>query len=216
MVQYSYYTAKPEKMKDFFIKISKKGDIFMSKLQFNAPVILGVFFISLVSLALGVFTGGASTSALFSVYRSSLASPLTYIRFVGHIFGHANAAHFFNNMLLLLVVGPPLEKIYGSQTIAIGILITAVVTGIIQFVFFPGSALLGASGIVFMLIMLSSLTGAKNGQIPVTLILVALMYLGQEVYSIVFIKDNVANLTHIIGGVCGIVMGFVLTGKNPV
>ena len=185
----------------------------MKKLQLNAPVILGFFFISLLSLVLGFLTSGASTTAAFSVYRASLLDPLTYVRFFGHIFGHANLTHFSSNMLLLLVVGPPLEKLYGSKTIALGIMAAALITGILQFVFFPHTLLLGASGIVFMLIMLSSFSGAKTGQIPVTLILVALMYLGQEVYSIFFIRDNVANLIHIVGGICGIGMGLQLRGK---
>ena len=162
----------------------------MKKLQFNAPVILGFFFVSLLSLVLGFLTSGASTTAAFSVYRASLLDPLTYVRFFGHIFGHASLTHFSSNMLLLLVVGPPLEKLYGSKTIALGIMAAALITGILQFVFFPHTILLGASGIVFMLIMLSSFSGAKTGQIPVTLILVALMYLGQEVYSIFFILDS--------------------------
>ena len=185
----------------------------MKKLQLNAPVILGFFFISLLSLVLGFLTSGASTTAAFSVYRASLLDPLTYVRFFGHIFGHANLTHFSSNMLLLLVVGPPLEKLYGSKTIALGIMAAALITGIMQFDFFPHTILLGASGIVFMLIMLSSFSGAKTGQIPVTLILVALMYLGQEVYSIFFIRDNVANLIHIVGGICGIGMGLQLRGK---
>ena len=185
----------------------------MKKLQFNAPVILGFCFVSLLSLVLGFLTSGASTTAAFSVYRASLLDPLTYVRFFGHIFGHASLTHFSSNMLLLLVVGPPLEKLYGSRTIAVGIAATALVTGLLQFVFFPHTLLLGASGVVFMLIMLSSFSGAKTGQIPVTLILVALMYLGQEVYSIFFIRDNVANLIHIVGGICGIGMGLQLRGK---
>lgn len=73
---------------------------------------------------------------------------------------------------------------------------------------------MGASGVVFFLIMLSSLSGAKSGSIPITLILVALMYMGREVYSIFFIRDNVANLMHIVGGACGIVMGFWLSGRR--
>ena len=186
----------------------------MKKLQFNAPVILGFFFVSLLSLVLGFLTSGASTTAAFSVYRASLLDPLTYVRFFGHIFGHASLTHFSSNMLLLLVVGPPLEKLYGSKTIALGIMAAALITGILHFVFFPHTILLGSSsGIVFMLIMLSSFSGAKTGQIPVTLILVALMYLGQEVYSIFFIRDNVANLIHIVGGICGIGMGLQLRGK---
>lgn len=186
----------------------------MKKIQFNSPVILTFSLISLASLILGALSGGWSTATMFSVYRASLLDPLTYVRFFGHVFGHANVEHFFNNMLLLLVVGPPLEKSYGSKTIAGGILLTALVSGLLQFAFFPHSALLGASGVVFMLIMLSSLSGAKSGSIPVTLILVATMYLGREVYSIFFIRDNVANLMHIVGGVCGIGMGFWLSGEK--
>ena len=182
----------------------------MKKLQFNSPVVLTFFFISLAALILGTITNGTTTTALFSVYRASLTDPFTYVRFFGHIFGHANMTHFFNNMLLLLVVGPPLEELCGSKTLISGILATAVISGLLQFILFPGTMLLGASGIVFMLIMLSSLSGAKTGKIPITLILVAVMYLGQELYSIFFIQDNVANLMHIVGGVCGIGLGFVL------
>lgn len=189
----------------------------MKKLQYNSPVILSFFLISLVSLLLGYITGNLSTKLLFSVYHSSLADPFTYFRFVGHILGHANFEHFINNMLLILVIGPALEEKYGSLNLLIGILFTALVSGILQFIFFPNTALLGASGIVFMFIMLSSLAGMKDGQIPLTLILVAALYLGQEIYSMVFIRDNVANLMHIIGGLCGTVFGFLLAkySKKP-
>ena len=87
------------------------------------------------------------------------------------------------------------------------IALTAVISGILQCVFFSGTALLGASGIVFMLIMLSSLSGMEAGRIPLTLILVAVLYLGQEVYAALFVNDNVANFMHLVGGACGTVFG---------
>ena len=186
----------------------------MKKLQYNSPVILSFFFVSLLALILGRLTGGWTTAAFFSVYRASLASPFTYIRFFGHVLGHAGLNHFFGNMLLLLVVGPPLEEKYGSLTLLWGILLTALVSGVLQCVFFPGSALLGASGIVFMLIMLSSLAGMKSGRIPVTLLLVAVLYLGQEVYSIFFVQDNVANFMHLVGGACGTAFGFAAVRRR--
>lgn len=186
----------------------------MKKLQYNSPVILSFFFLSLASLALGYMTGGVTTAALFSVYRSPLTSPLTYVRFFGHVLGHAGAEHFLGNMLLLLVVGPPIEEKYGSRMLLEAITLTALVSGLLQFVLFPGSALLGASGIVFMLIMLSSLAGMKEGKIPLTLILVGVLYLGQEVHSMLFVRDSVANLMHIVGGVCGTVFGFAAGKKR--
>lgn len=180
------------------------------RLQYNAPVTLTFFFLSLVSLALGHLTNGWATMHLFSVYRFSMADPLFYVRLFGHVLGHANRDHFINNMLLFLVVALPLEERYGSRTLLSGILITALVSGVLQCVLFPSSALLGASGIVFMLIMLSSLAGSKNGGIPITLILVGVLYLSQQVYSILFIKDNVANFMHIVGGVYGTAFGFAV------
>lgn len=185
----------------------------MKKLQYNSPVILSFFFLSLLSLLLGYVTGGWTTNALFSVYRASLVSPLTYVRFFGHVLGHADLNHFMGNMLLFLVVGPPMEEKYGSGALLTGIGFTALVSGVLQFLLFPHTALLGASGIVFMLIMLASLSGMKDGKIPLTLLLVGVLYLGQEVYSMVFVTDNVANLMHIVGGLCGTAFGF-LAGKK--
>lgn len=179
----------------------------MKKLQYNSPVILSFFFLSLFSLLLGTVSEGRTTVWLFSVYRASLADPLTYLRFLGHVLGHADVSHFLGNMLLLLVVGPPLEEKYGSRALLAGMVLTALASGILQFVCFPNSALLGASGIVFMLIMLASLSGMKDGKIPLTLLLVGVLYLGQEVYSMVFIRDQVANLMHIVGGICGTAFG---------
>lgn len=183
------------------------------RLSFNSPVILGFALICFAVLMIDKVTGGVSTDELFSVYRSSLVNPLTYIRFFGHVLGHAGWDHFIGNIMLLLVVGPLLEEKYGSSNILFLILSTALVTGIVHFIFFPGTQLLGASGVVFALILLSSFTSFKEGKIPVTFILVAVIYIGQQVYDGFFVNDNVSNLTHILGGIVGSGLGFVMN-KN--
>ncbi len=173
------------------------------KVSFNAPVILGFTGICFVSLLLGMITKGRSTNLLFSVYRSSMLNLFTYIRFIGHIFGHAGWSHFIGNIMLILVVGPLLEEKYGSSNILFVILSTALITGIVNFMFFPHSQLLGASGVVFAFILLSSFTSIREGSIPLTFILVAAIYIGEQVYNGLFIRDNVSNLTHILGGMTG-------------
>ena len=179
-------------------------------IRFNSPAVLTFALLSLLTLLLDSLTGGRTTMQFFSVYRSSLADPLTYIRFFGHVLGHSGYAHYMGNMLLLLLVGPALEEKYGSRTIILTIVITALVTGLVQFIFFPGSALLGASGVVFMMIVLSSFTEMKRGGIPLTLILVVVFYLGGEISDGLLKSDNVSQMTRIVGGVCGIVFGFTL------
>ena len=183
------------------------------RISFNSPVILGFTIICFAVLMLGYATSGRSTVYAFSVYRSSFLNPFTYIRLVGHVFGHANWEHFIGNIMLILVVGPLLEEKYGSSNMIFIILATALVTGVVNVIFFPGIRLLGASGVVFALIMLSSLTSIKEGEIPLTFILVAFIYIGEQVYQGMFVHSNVSNLTHILGGFTGASLGFVMN-KN--
>jgi GlpG protein len=94
------------------------------------------------------------------------------------------------------------------------ILITAVITGIINYIFFPHVALYGASGVVFAFIILASFTGFRNGEIPVTFILVAIIYIGQQVYEGVTVTDDISNMAHIIGGLVGSFVGYNLNKKR--
>ena len=100
------------------------------ELQYNSPVILTFFLLSLLVLFLDQWTDGWTPMHLFCVYRSSLKDPLFYIRLFGHVLGHASWDHFLNNMLLLLVVGPPMEEKYGSKPLLCGMVFTALVTGV--------------------------------------------------------------------------------------
>ena len=180
----------------------------MKKIQYNSPVILTYVFLCCGVLLLDTLTHGKTTSLCFCVYRSSFSDPLTYVRMFGHVLGHSGWQHFFNNVLYLLIVGPAVEEKYGSRNLLIAMMVTAFVSGAAHLVLAPNSALLGASGIVFMLIFLASLSGMKKGCIPLTLILVTIFYLGQELYDAIFLNDGISHLTHIIGGLCGTVLGF--------
>ena len=121
------------------------------KITFNAPVTLGFVFICFVVTLLGVLTGGGSTRLLFMTYHSSLTNPLTYLRFFTHVFGHAGWSHFIGNASYLLLLGPMLEEKYGSKEMLEVIGVTALATGIVNYIFFWNVALCGASGVVLHL-----------------------------------------------------------------
>jgi rhomboid protease GluP len=186
----------------------------LRRIQYNSPVVLTFALVSLVVLGIGELTDGASTTALFCVYRSPLTDPLTYPRLFLHVLGHANYEHYMGNMLLMLVVGPPLEEKYGSRSLLLAIVITAFASGLVQWICFPGQGLLGASGIVFMMIVMASLSGMRGGAIPLTLIFVVIFYLGGEIVDGILKADNISQLTHIVGGVCGAVIGYVLARRR--
>lgn len=189
---------------------------FLKKLQYNSPVVLSFALISFLALILGYITRDFTTKLLFCVYRSSFANPLTYIRMFGHVLGHANLEHYVNNMMIFLLIGPMLEEKYGSKALLEMILLTAFITGLINILLFPNSALLGASGIVFMMIVLSSITSVQEGKIPITLVLVVILYLGNQVTAGIFSKDNISQLTHIVGGICGGFYGMLMKKQDSI
>lgn len=179
----------------------------LSRFQYNAPVTLTYAFISLGVLVLGIATKGMTTELLFSNYRTSFLDPLQYVRLFTHVIGHANWEHYSGNFLIILLLGPMLEEKYGSKNVLQMILITAFITGILNTLLFD-TALLGASGIVFMMILLSSFANAEDGRIPLTLIIVAIIFIGKEVVNGIFMQDNISQITHIIGGMCGGIFGY--------
>ena len=194
---------------------------FFKKIHYNSPVILTFTLLAFVAWLLSVLAADAelgevnswTNTHFFSVYRSSLANPLFYVRLFGHALGHANIGHFFNNFLLILLAGPMLEEKYGSRNMLFMILFTSAVTGAVFVIFFPKTMLLGASGIVFMLILLSSYVNLQRGRIPLTLILCIVVFLGREIVNGVFEENNIANTAHIAGGACGAVFGYFVNRK---
>lgn len=184
------------------------------RVTFNAPVVLSIVGISFVATLLGYITRGASGQLLFMTYHSPLLSPMTWIRAFTHIFGHADWEHLVGNMSYLLLLGPLLEEKYTSRKLAAVVVLTAFVTSLVNYIVFPEVALCGASGVVFAFILLSSFTSFKEGEIPLTFILVAVFFLGQQIFEGLTIRDNISNVSHILGGIVGAFVGYILNVKT--
>jgi GlpG protein len=75
-------------------------------------------------------------------------------------------------------------------------------------------ALCGASGVCFAFILLSSITSLREGEIPLTFILVAVLFLGGQVLDGLFARDNISQFGHIVGGIVGAGLGFALSGRR--
>lgn len=174
-------------------------------IYFNAPITLTFVGICILALVLDSITGGRSTSLVFSTYKSSFLDPMYYVRLIGHVFGHADWNHLMNNMVYILLLGPMLEEKYHDKLIYV-ILVTAIVTGIANTILQPHIMLLGASGIVFAFILLASITGDNYG-IPVTLIFAVIFWIGGEIFTGLFVTDTISQLAHILGGICGAIIG---------
>ena len=182
------------------------------KITLNAPFTLGFALLcGIATLLCAVWK--ESAALLFSTHAASLADPLMYLRLFTHVLGHSGLPHLIGNMTLILLLGPALEEKYGAPRLLLVVLATALVTGILHNLLFPSTMLLGASGVVFAMILLTSFTGFREGEIPLTFILVALLYLGQQVWEGITVRDNISNLSHIVGGLVGGCAGWLLNRK---
>ncbi len=178
-------------------------------IRYNAPITLtftlaaGIVLVLSQTIAPGIIQSLFSTPAPF---RTNVF--VDYVKLFTHVLGHENIQHYIGNFTMILLLGPILENVYGSGFILLSILITAVATGLSNALLFPNVVLLGASGIVFMMIMLSSITNFQKGEVPLTFILVMIIYLGGQVWDALTKQDNISQFSHIIGGLVGSVLGF--------
>ncbi len=177
------------------------------KIVINAPVIIGFSALCLAVMIARVLLGDG-VLALFTTHRISLSSPGSFLRAFSYVLGHVSWSHFVGNMSYILLLGPMLEEKYGSRRMILVILMTAFITALINSLLFPGSGLIGASGVVFAFILMTSFTGFREGEIPMSFLLVAAVYLGQQVMDGLFVRDNISQMGHILGGAVGGIIGF--------
>lgn len=186
----------------------------MTKFDYNSPVILTYFFICLIILLIDKLCKGKFSATFFTTYKNdSLLNPLTYFKLMSHSLGHTDWDHLYSNFIKILLIGPLIEEKYGSINLLIAMIITSLIIGIINKLFGKGG-ILGASGVAYMLILLSSFVNMENGKIPITLTLIILFFVVDEVIKLFRRKkDGVSHLGHITGAICGVVFG-ILTLKG--
>jgi len=186
------------------------------KFRYNAPMTLSFTLLSFVVLLLDSLAGASLTANLFSIPGRgffSFSNPFHYVRLFTHVVGHADWNHFMSNFAIILLVGPMLEEKYGSTSLLFMAAVTALVTGLLNVLLFT-TGLLGASGVVFMMILLASFTNFNKGEIPLTFILIMVLYLGKEVWSALANKDNISQFAHVLGGLSGSFFGFIRPRKQ--
>ena len=184
------------------------------RIRYNAPVTLTFALAATLILLLDQFFRLGLIPALFVVPGSNaftLSDPINFIRLFSHVLGHVNWEHLLGNFAIILLIGPILEEKYGAFSMLTMIITTAFVTGVLNVLLFP-TGLLGASGVVFMMILLASFTNIRNGEIPLTFILILILYLAREFLSS-FQENEISEFAHIVGGLCGSMFGFIRTRR---
>lgn len=179
------------------------------RVAYNAPVVLTLAIAAVIVQLLP-----AEAQTWFAAYPNTDPGAHTWVGLFSHVLGHANWDHLLANFMLILLVGPILEERHGSLRLLGMILFTALVTGLANLAF-SHYTLVGASGVAFMMILLSSTANIKAGAIPLTFIAVAILYMGSELTH-VFANDHISHMAHLVGGGVGGLFGFMMARKEPV
>lgn len=174
------------------------------RISYNAPVVLTFAIAAVVAFIIEQTVHPAQ--AWFIAYPQ-LGDARSYVGLFTHILGHASWEHLLGNFMLILLIGPILEERHGSMALLFMILVTALMTGLAALMF--SSAVMGASGIAFMMILLASLANVRGREIPLTFLVVALIYMGGEIVKAVHGHDNVSHMAHLVGGAVGATFGFI-------
>lgn len=173
------------------------------RVSYNAPVVLTFGLLAVVAFVLP----DSLTRPLLAA-KPQLSTGADYVGLVGHILAHANWEHLLGNFTLILLVGPLLEERYGSLRFMLMILATAAASGLVNAALFS-SALIGASDVAFMMILLASITN-RRGEVPLTLLVVAVIFLGGALVQ-AFHEDQISQLAHVVGGLLGTAFGFLVS-----
>lgn len=182
------------------------------KITYNAPLTLTFSLLATGLFIINQLLDGSLDGILVLNGNFNSSSFAAYVSLIGHAFGHASWEHLLGNLSLLLLLGPILEEKYGAGKLGIMALLTALITSFLHILFFD-HYVLGASGIVFMCIMLVSFVNVKEREVPLTFILIFLLYVGKEIYNTTQ-ENQISEFAHILGGICGSVFGFFWSPRD--
>lgn len=179
------------------------------RIKYNAPVSLTLIILCSVVLALDHYVNSFLISNWFTADGNvsfNYSDPLAYLKFITHILGHSDIGHFRGNAIYLILLGPILEEKYNSKILLGLILTTAIVSGLIN-AFFIGTYMLGASGVVYLFIVLISFTNIEKGEFPLSVVIVLGFYLYEELSRVNM--GEISIITHLIGAIIGLLYGLI-------
>jgi membrane associated rhomboid family serine protease len=184
------------------------------RIRYNAPVVLTISLLATLVLVVGSMFPLSKLAVMTSAPGvMAWNRPLDYLRLFTYVLGHSGWQHLLGNVMLILLIGPLLEEKHGSFRLLRMILVTALVTSLLNALLFD-TGLRGASGVAFMFIVLASMVNMQGREIPLTFVLVLVLFLGSEAAAALR-QNSVSEFAHIAGGACGAAFGLLSRRSAP-
>ncbi len=192
-----------------FVFTSKKVDNFDKSIRSITPIVIGLvamnFFIFNCELLL--------PSQIIQPLLMSLGS-FSFDKLITHQFIHASTEHLRNNMCVLLLIGPAIERRMKSLQFIIFYLICGSIGGFLQ-IYLDGlltATVAGASSSIYGLmgIFVGMKITNKIGKINFPTFLIPLYFIVDEfIISLGHQKDGIGHIAHVAGALTGIIIGYL-------
>jgi membrane associated rhomboid family serine protease len=149
----------------------------------------------------------------------SPANAQSFPQVLSHIFAHADLAHIVSNMLGLYLLGTIVEQKYGTVRFVTLFLVSGLLAALAQVVFYPGSALLGASGAIAGVVaaFVRNYPLARLyvlGVVPLPAWLFIFIWVIFNIVGVGHGESNIAFLAHLGGFLAGWLLTFLLSGPD--
>ncbi len=199
--------------------------------SFDAPISILLVFAYIAAYALDVSLrsrlplpeGQSLTSWLLCCSTMDVRAPLDYVRLFAHVLGSDSWIPLLRNVLVLLVLGRSAEEGAGSLPLAVMLLLSALVSGVIACLL-PGLSAQGPDPLIFMLLLLNFFISLSGSVISFSWILAFLAFTALRAYGIIaplvpaspmdMLKSCIPIFISLAGGIAGSIPAIFILGKR--
>ena len=175
----------------------------------------GTYLFVVLAFLATITPGATNLLRLEAIGPINCLNPRWYLGVVGHVFAHQGLIHWAGNMALFLLLAPAIERKLGALRFLFTLLGLTLLTGLSEALVltFTRTAVIGASGLVFAFILLTTFTESRKGEIPLSSLAVAMLWGTKELGGL-FTPDTVANSAHLAGALWGFIWGWKFLPKE--
>lgn len=177
------------------------------RLTCNAPVMLTLTTLSVFIYLLDTYIIPGFVASYCSSPHS-LTDPNAFLRLFSYPFGHRSWVQLVTNYALLLLIGQILEKRYNALQLLSVIIVSVVLTGLIN-TFIQANPLVGSDGISVCMVLFISLSYVRKGELPLSLVVIVILFFIAE-FDTLFNSDNLSRLSILTGAVLAVLYGLTL------
>ncbi len=135
-----------------------------------------------------------------------------YFRLILYPLGFSDWNVLTSHLVFILFLCPKVEQVFGKSILSLLLFVCVIFSGVVC-VCFSNSVMVGTSGIVFMLLILSFYSYIDKKEIPLSYVLLAIIYFSNEIIHI-FSTNSLVVFCQFAGALVASLVGILSLGSR--